>query len=303
LTNGIYIGDEATTGDRGRFHKACKRKEVSLLYRTKISALSILLIAAFVLSAAMNPAAAESAWEQVKRTGKLRYGAIEYPPYWYRDKTTGKWTGAVVEMAEDVAKEINVEPVAVETTWASCVLDLQSNKIDLQFGLQATPKRALAIDFAGPAYHLGWYMINHRGFKASTWEDYNKPEVKIAGILGTSDIVILQKMAPKATRIELPQIADIALAVTSGRADAMVSAVIGALVAKARNPELGDFVQPTPYVALPSYIGVRREDNETFRKFLQAWAEWNELLGYTDERMKRHLASAGATGVPENVHF
>ncbi len=271
--------------------------------RAKLSLLSIVAALAAALMLMAAPAAAESTWDQIRRTGKLRYGAIEYPPYWYRDKATGKLTGALVEMVEDVAKEIGVEAVPVETTWASCVLDLQSNKTDLQFGLQATPKRALVIDFAGPAYNLYWYMINHTGFKANTWDDYNKPEVKIAGILGTSDIVILQKMAPKATRIELKEIADTALAVTSGRADAMVSAVFGALVAKNRNPDLGDFVLPTPMVYLPSYVGVRREDNETFRKFLQAWAEWNNLLGYTDARMRKYLDSAGATVIPDNVRF
>jgi len=38
-------------------------------------------------------------------------------------------------MVEDIAKEMGVEAVPVETTWASCVLDFQSNKTDLQFGL------------------------------------------------------------------------------------------------------------------------------------------------------------------------
>ena len=95
---------------------------------------------------------------------------------------------------------MGVEAVPVETTWATCVLDLQSNKTNLQFGLQATPKRALVIDFAGPAYNLYWYAVNRKGFKASAWEDYNKPEVKIAAMLGSADVVILQKVAPKATR-------------------------------------------------------------------------------------------------------
>jgi len=72
-------------------------------------------------------------------------------------------------------------------------------------------------------------------------------------------------VAPKATRVELNDVASTALAVTSGRADAMVTAVFGALVAKNRNPDLGDFVLPTPTVYLPSYAGLRREDNNTFQ--------------------------------------
>lgn len=265
----------------------------------------LLLVAAVaaVLMSAPAPVAAESTWDQIKRTGELRYGAIDYPPNWYRDKASGEWKGFLVEVVEDVAKEMGVKAVPVETTWATCVLDLQANKIDVQFGLQATPKRALVIDFAGPVYNLYWYAVNHKGFETKTWADYNKPQVKIAAMLGSADVVILQKVAPTATRVELNDIASVALAVTSGRADAMVTAVFGALVAKSRNPDLGDFVLPTPTVYLPSYAGLRREDNNAFQKFLQAWAEWNELLGYTDARIRKYLASAGATVIPDNVRF
>src|ERR687885_580957 len=61
-------------------------------------------------------------------------------------------------------------------------------------------------------------------------------------MLGSADVTILQKVAPKATRVELNDVASVALAVPSGRPDAMVTAVFGALVAKNRNPDLGDFV-------------------------------------------------------------
>jgi hypothetical protein len=35
---------------------------------------------------------------------KLRYGAIDYPPNWFRDKVSGKWTGFLVGMLADIAK-------------------------------------------------------------------------------------------------------------------------------------------------------------------------------------------------------
>src|SRR5260370_21188786 len=161
--------------------------------RAKLSLLSIVaaIAAAVMLMLMPVPAAAESTWDQIKRTGKLRYGAVDYPPNWYRDKAGGKWTGFLVEMVEDVAKEMGFEAVPVETTWATCVLDLQSNKTDLQFRLQATPKRAFVIHFAGPAYNLYWYTVNHNGFKSSTWEDYNNPEGNVAAMLGSADGRIL----------------------------------------------------------------------------------------------------------------
>ena len=96
--------------------------------RVKLSLLSMVAAIAAAVMMMPAPAAAESTWDQIKRSGKLRYGAVDYPPNWYRDKTSGKWTGFLVEMVEDVAKEMGVEAVPVETTWATCVLDLQANK-------------------------------------------------------------------------------------------------------------------------------------------------------------------------------
>ena len=70
--------------------------------RTKLLLVSV--FAAFAAAVMLPvPAAAESTWDQIKRTGKLRYGAIDYPPNWYRDKTSGKWTGFLVEMVEDLS--------------------------------------------------------------------------------------------------------------------------------------------------------------------------------------------------------
>ena len=144
---------------------------------------------AFAVAAGPTPVAAESTWDQIKRTGKIRQGVIHYPPYWYQDaKDNNKWKGAMIDMGDDVAKELGVTIEYVDTTWATVVLNLQANKTDLQFGVQATPKRATAVDFAGPVYHVGFFAVANPKFKGGpAWTDYNKPAVKIAVQMGTSD--------------------------------------------------------------------------------------------------------------------
>ena len=205
----------------------------------------------------------ESTWDLIKRTGKVRMGVFEYPPYFLRDKSSGEWMGAMVEMGKDIAKELKVEYVPVEVGgFAESVLSLQSGKVDMNFGLQATPLRATAIDFAGPIYWIEWVTVNNPKFQAKVWADYNKPEVKVAVMTGTSDSMLLTKMAPKATKIEMQDIAQVALAVSSGRADAFTTTVLASMVMKAKNPGLGDFVNPTPRVALPGYIGLRLEEDQ-----------------------------------------
>ena len=50
--------------------------------RTKLPLVSIFAAIAAVVMLEAVPAAAESTWGQIKRTGQLRYGAIDYPPNW-----------------------------------------------------------------------------------------------------------------------------------------------------------------------------------------------------------------------------
>jgi polar amino acid transport system substrate-binding protein len=247
---------------------------------------------------------AESTWDLIKRTGQVRMGVFEYPPYFLRDKSSGEWTGAMVEMGKDIAEELKVKFVPVEVGgFGEAVLSLQAGKVDMNFGLQATPLRATAIDFAGPIYWIEWVTVNNPKFHGKVWADYNKEDVKVAVMTGTSDELLLRKMAPKATRVEFKNIAEVALAVSSGRADAFTTTVLASMVMKSKNPGLGDFVNPTPRVALPGYIGLRNEEDQRWQKFLNRWAEWNILLGHNERRMRESLKTLGIDEIPPTVSF
>ncbi|MSP74550.1 MAG: transporter substrate-binding domain-containing protein [Rhodospirillaceae bacterium] len=275
--------------------------------RRDIAAVGITAAALVGIGAAV-PARAQpktdSTWDLIKKNGKVRMGVFEYPPYFLRDKASGEWVGAMVEMGKDIAKELKVtyEPVEVGG-FAEAVLSLQAGKVDMNFGLQATPLRATAIDFAGPIYWIEWVTVNNPKFHGKVWADYNKSDVKVAVMTGTSDSLLLSKMAPKATKIEMQDIAQVALAVSSGRADAFTTTVLASMVMKTKNPGLGDFVNPTPRVALPGYIGLRLEEDQRWVKFLNRWAEWNILLGHNETRMRASLKTMGIEEIPSTVSF
>jgi polar amino acid transport system substrate-binding protein len=275
--------------------------------RRDIAALGIatagLAAAVRTAPALAQPKTSDSTWELIKKNGQVRMGVFEYPPYFVRNKTSGEWEGAMVDMGRDIANELKVKYVPVEVGgFAEAVLSLQAGKVDMNFGLQATPLRATAIDFAGPIYWIEWVTVNNPNFKGKDWADYNKESVKVAVMTGTSDELLLRKMAPKATRVEFKLIADVALAVSSGRADAFTTTVLASMVMKQKNPALGDFMNPKPRVALPGYIGLRLEEDERWQKFLNRWAEWNILLGHNERRMREALAKDGLE-VPATVSF
>ncbi len=247
---------------------------------------------------------AESTWDQIKRTGKVRMGVFDFPPYYVRDHASGEWTGALVSMGQDIAKNANAtfEPVEVGG-WDEVVLSLQSNKIDLHIGLQATPLRATAIYFAGPVYWIQWVTVNNTGFQGKAWADYNNPDVKVAVMTGSADEVVLRLMAPKATRLQMKSLAEIILAVSSGRANAFATTVLASMVAKEKNAQLGTFVATTPRVALPGYAGIRMEDDVRWQQYIDRWAEWNDLLGYNEQRMRESLQTVGIKEIPPGVTF
>ena len=270
-----------------------------------ISTLLALPLAAALLVGVSGAAQAESTWERVRSDGALKFAVFNYPPYFVKDKATNEWGGALVEMAKDVAKEMKVELDMVEVGgWSELVLAISTGKVDMAAGMQATPVRATAIDFAGPIYWIEWVTVNRQGFDGKDWSDYNNPDVKVAVMTGTSDQLLLEKWAPKATQVQFKELSQIILAVSSGRADAFTTTVLSSMIAKEKNPGLGTFNNPKPRAALPGYFGIRSEADPTFKNFLNWWAEWNNLLGHNEKRMKEAMLKySGVTEIPDTVSF
>ena len=130
--------------------------------------LAVPLVAALLFGAS-TAAQAESTWERVRSNGELKFAVFNYPPYFVKDKATSEWGGALVEMAKDVAKEMKVELNMVEVGgWSELVLAISTGKVDMAAGMQATPVRATAIDFAGPIYWIEWVTVNRKGSRART---------------------------------------------------------------------------------------------------------------------------------------
>ena len=262
-------------------------------------------MAVALLLGSTTSGSAESTWERIKRTGEVKFAVFNYPPYFVKDKDTNEWGGALIEMAKDVAKEMKVDLNMVEVGgWSELVLAISSGKVDFAAGMQATPVRATAIDFAGPIYWIEWVTVNNKDFHGKDWADYNNPDVKVAVMTGTSDQLLLAKWAPKATQIQFKELSQIILAVKSGRADAFTTTVLSSMIAKEKNPELGTFNNPKPRAALPGYFGIRTEVDPTFKKFLNWWAEWNNLLGHNERRMKEAMLTySGINEIPDTVSF
>ena len=110
--------------------------------------------AAALSSALTSPASAQAAsdntLDRIRSSKVLRIAVLPGElPYFNKDLASGTWSGFSIDMANDIAKLLDVKLEYIESTYGNSILDLQANKIDLGFALNPTPQRALVVDFCG----------------------------------------------------------------------------------------------------------------------------------------------------------
>lgn len=256
---------------------------------------------------ALAQADAESAWARINRTKILRTGAVAgAAPYYHKDLATGEWKGFMIDFANDLAASLKVKLEITETTWGNSVLDLQSNKIDVFFGLNPTPQRALVVDFSDPLFNNAFVLVARKDFNPKTWDELNKPEVKIAVDIGSSHDQVVTKMCPNAQIIRLEKAADATLAVQTGRADAQVLAVVLALTVLSKNPTVGHIVLPTPTQATTTNLGFRKETDRQWLEHVNKWIAQTRASGKVKQVVLANMQSLSGVKpeqVPSEISF
>ena len=232
----------------------------------------------------------ESTWARIQRTKVLRTGAVAGgSPYYNKSLATGQWEGFMIDFAKMLADSLGAKLELNETTWGNSVLDLQANKIDVFFGLNPSPARALVVDFSDPLFNNAFMVIAKKGYEPKTWEEMNRPEVRIAVDVGSSHDQMIGKVCPKANIIRLEKAADATMAIQTGRADAQVLASVIALTVASKNPTLGKVLLPTPMEATTTTLGLRKETDRTWINYVNKWIADTRASGKVKETVLANL--------------
>jgi polar amino acid transport system substrate-binding protein len=231
--------------------------------------------------------------QKVKQTGELRIGVASGDPWYYRDPVSGQWSGVGVLVGEQIAKNLGVKMVPVETTWGNSVAGLQSGQIDVMFVLDATEERKRAIDF--PTTPLLWYaqgILAKEGLVAKNWEDLNKPNVRVGVALGTATDRDLTKRLPSAKIERFTNTDETVAAFNAGRVDA-IGFYHSVLVIAYSKIKKGSVQIPQPVVAIPTSAGVRREQDPSFRDMLDEQFKKMYASGQTQALYAHYLKTKG----------
>ncbi len=256
--------------------------------------LLVALVGAAGLAAALPPAKAQqSTWEAIKDRGSLRVGATQAPPWYYKDPASGEWSGFGISVGEAMADTLGVELDVVEVTWGTAIAALQANKIDIMFVLDATPKRALAVDFpAQPLLYYALAVLAREDLPVENWSDLNKGGLKLSVTQGTTMDVYVTKHLPEATILRFPSNGEAVAAFQSGRADA-VSLFHPPLIAMRKKMGRGKIVLPRPVRASTSSAAVRKETDKTWRDWVNTAISYYYATGQTQVWYETFLRDFG----------
>jgi polar amino acid transport system substrate-binding protein len=252
-------------------------------------------------TSASAQAAADSTLDRIRAQKVLRIAVLPGElPYFNKDLATGTWSGFSIEMANDIARLLDVKLEYTESTYGNSILDLQANKIDLGFALNPTPQRALVVDFTNLVFPHPFGAMLKKGLEATTWADINKPEVRIAVDVGSANEAVARRFAPNASIKSLKSRDEVMLEMASGRVDCVVNALVLGLTAIAKNPNLGTYkILQSPAVTIASSMAVRHESDKRWRDFLSVWVDYSRGVGQMREWFVKGLGLSGVK--PEDV--
>ncbi|CUX68636.1 MULTISPECIES: transporter substrate-binding domain-containing protein [Agrobacterium] len=262
--------------------------------------------AALLPSSALLAATEGATLEAIRARGALRIGVFAgTEPYYHKNLATGEWEGFCVAMGRDLAQHIGVKLELVETTWGNSVIDLQSDKIDIMFGLSNNPERAKVVDFTKALMDNTFTLVARKDLEVTKWEEMNKPEMRVAVDLGSTQDNFARKNLPNCTLVALKSADETILALQSGRADAIIQVALLAVVTTKHLAPNVKLIIPEPHASQPTTIGVRRDPNGEFRDYVDTWLAERRGQGNISNWIVESLALVGVdkAALPANLTF
>src|SRR5450830_1312420 len=259
------------------------------------------LAAASAVPFAFAQSAGESTMARIKRTKVLRIGGVRgQAPYYNKDLVSGEWVGFMIDFAKSLAASLDVKLEVLETTWGNSVLDLQTRKIDVFFGMNPTPVRREAVGFSEPLFNNAFTVVAKKGFTPKTWAELNNPNVKIGVDIGSSHDQMISRVCPNATIVRLEKADDATLALQTGRVDVQVLVWLLALNVLKKNPSLGTMIVPMPLEATSTNIGVPKEDDKAWLEYVNKWIVQERAAGKIKATVLENLQKLSGVR-PEDV--
>ena len=147
---------------------------------------------------------------------------LQYPPFETID-SSGNPSGISVEIASDLADNLNKKLVVRNTSWVGLIPTLQNDNADLILSsMSITEDREKAVDFSLP-YAKSWLaLLLNKQTKAENFNDLNSPEYTVVVKSGTVGANLASEKLPNAKVKSFENLENCILEVAQGKADVFI---------------------------------------------------------------------------------
>ena len=240
------------------------------------------LIAAASLSLMAAPAFSASALNDILNEGVLKVGTTgDWNPMTMKDPATNTYTGYDIDVMTELAKDLGVELEFVPTDWKTLVSGVTAGKYHMPGSASVSPARAKAAGYSISYFSLATVPLtlakNADRFK--DWADLDKPDVKVAATLGTTQEKQVKDFFPNAehTIVEAP--ARDFQEVLAGRADAHITSNVEAFKLVEKYPQMMIVPVSAPKAPTPIAMLLPQED-QVWINYVNTWIKLKQERGF-----------------------
>jgi polar amino acid transport system substrate-binding protein len=236
----------------------------------------------------------KSVLSKVKKGGALEVGYAQLPLWFFKDAKTGELRGIYKELADSLAKDLEMTINWHEVTFANATISLRSGEYDL-FGSSAsyTVPRATVCNYVGPLWSKGSLAVIRKADagKFQTMSDLNNPDVTIAVNGGSSDEQRMPLLLPKAKFMAVAgQYSMAAEPVRGGRATACIVGDTEANALAKRNPDWAVVLDPSNSVDKRPNTWMIRYGDVAWKNFLDTWCAYVAANGQVQRLYDKYAA-------------
>lgn len=138
---------------------------------------------------------------------------------------TTRFGGFDIDLAREMARELGVDFVPVNTRWTSIIPSLVLGRCDIIIsGMSITEERRRKIDFSDPYMKVGQTVLLNRQLadEVTSYRDLDDGKYSVASKPGTTGEEAVKRLLPKAGYRPFESEAEAAMAVVQGTVDAFV---------------------------------------------------------------------------------
>ena len=232
--------------------------------------------------------------EDIQARGSMQVGIGLFEP-WVMCNTAGGLIGFEVEVADKIAKDMEVELELVPTYWPRIIPDLIDEEFDVIIsGMTITATRTLRVNFTAPTAESGLWIVANRSKTQglSRLEDVNTPSVSVAVRGGSAAQTFVENRFPRAKLLLFDAEDAILRATLSG--DAHIAAVYAPTPTRWLEEYPTVLHRPFEQVFYrrPEAIALRKGDMDGLN-FFNSWIAVHQANGWLDERRRYWFETRG----------